>query len=188
MPVIEIHLIEGYSADDRTRLSAAMTDALRMVVPAPEDAVVVMIHEMNAKSYMRGRTHRTPAPALPSASSIVRDYLSAMEQRDLDRAKSFLGQGFTMVFPGAETLATLEELIAWSRPRYNCVAKDYVGFDEAKGPDDVTVVYCRGTLRGEWPDGTKFDSIRFIDRFEVSGGKIVKQDVWNDLAEVKAQT
>lgn len=42
MPVIAIHLIEGYSVDDRTRLSAAMTDALRMVVPASEDALVVM--------------------------------------------------------------------------------------------------------------------------------------------------
>ena len=188
MPVIEIHLIEGYSADDRTRLSATLTDAVRMVVPAPEDAVIVMIHEMDRHSYMRGRTHRTPAPALPSASGIVRDYLSAMERRDLDTAKKLLGTGFQMTFPGTGPMSTLEELIAWSRPRYAFVAKDYDGFDEAKGPDDITVVYCRGTLHGEWPDGTTFNGIRFIDRFEVSGGRIVKQDVWNDLAEVKAQT
>ncbi|MGB1034547.1 MAG: 4-oxalocrotonate tautomerase, partial [Primorskyibacter sp.] len=47
-------------------------------------------------------------------------------------------------------------------------------------------VYCRGTLSGEWPDGTAFDAIRFIDRFEIVGDKITKQDVWNDIAETRA--
>ncbi len=32
-----------------------------------------------------------------------------------------------------------------------------------------------------------FEGIRFIDRFEVTAGKITRQDVWNDIAEVKAQ-
>ena len=36
--------------------------------------------------------------------------------------------------------------------------------------------------------GACFEGIRFIDRFEVIDGKITKQDVWNDMAEVRANT
>ena len=40
-----------------------------------------------------------------------------------------------------------------------------------------------GTLYGEWPDGTRFEGNRYVDRFVVRGGKIVQMDVWNDSAE-----
>ncbi len=53
-----------------------------------------------------------------------------------------------------------------------------------RGGDTGASVYCFGTLGGEWPDGTAFDGIRFIDRFELQGGLITRQDVWNDMAEV----
>lgn len=49
--------------------------------------------------------------------------------------------------------------------------------------DGETVVYSVGTLYGEWPDGTPFEGNRYIDRFVVKGGEIVKMDVWNDSAE-----
>jgi len=45
-------------------------------------------------------------------------------------------------------------------------------------------VYCTGTLEGVWLDGRAFSGVRFIDRFEVAEGRIRRQDVWNDLAEV----
>ena len=38
---------------------------------------------------------------------------------------------------------------------------------------------------GEWPDGTAFEGIRFIDRFVVVDGKITDQRVWNDLGEAR---
>ncbi len=186
MPVVEIHLIKGYTDDDRQRLSEVMTDAVRTVVPAPEEGVTIMIHEMDPHSYMRGRTLKTPAPALPCAKAVVKAYLAAMEARDLDTARGYLGDGFSMTFPGTAPMTTLEELVAWSRPRYNFVKKSYDSFDEAKGPDLSVLVYCHGTLYGEWPDGTTFEGIRFIDRFEVTDGKITRQEVWNDIAEVKA--
>lgn len=188
MPVVELHLIKGYSADDRQRLCTALTNAVRFVVPAPPEAVTVMIHEMDAASYMRGGVAKTPAPAQPSPSQIVQDYLSAMEARDLGRAKGFLGDGFQMVFPGTDPMTTLDELIAWSQPRYNFVKKTYEGYDEMQSTSTAAVVYCRGTLYGEWPDGTPFDGIRFIDRFEVTNGKITRQDVWNDIAEVQVSS
>ena len=111
---------------------------------------------------------------------IVHAYLAAMEARDLATARGFLGEGFHMTFPGGIRLTTLEDLVAWSKPRYRFVKKTYDQFDPMG-----SLVYCFGTLHGEWPDGTPFQGIRFIDRFEMSGGKIVRQDVWNDMGEVR---
>ncbi|WP_371687448.1 4-oxalocrotonate tautomerase family protein [Thalassococcus sp. S3] len=90
MPVIELHIVEGYQSAEKTRLGQVLTDAVRQVVPAAPDAVTVMIHEMPSAHYMRGRQHRDGAPALPDPETIVRDYLAAMEQRDLPKAESYL--------------------------------------------------------------------------------------------------
>tara|TARA_R110002074_G_scaffold196880_3_gene363735 strand:+ start:4035 stop:4601 length:567 start_codon:yes stop_codon:yes gene_type:complete len=185
MPIVEIHLIEGYSDAEKTRLCEALSQAVRIVVPAPANAVTVMINEMPACNYMRGGIHRSPAPALPDPVALVRDHLNAMEARDLDRAGAMLGAGFTMHFPGTAPMNSLEALIAWAQPRYAFVTKTYEGFDPLQKPGEAAIVYCRGTLSGEWPDGTPFDGIRFIDRFEVTNGKLTRQDVWNDIAEVR---
>ena len=45
-------------------------------------------------------------------------------------------------------------------------------------------VYCFGTLQGERLDGTPYSGIRFIDRFTVREGRLVDQQVWNDMGEV----
>ncbi len=119
-------------------------------------------------------------------AALVRAYLAAMEARDLDRAAAMLGDGFEMVFPGTGVMTTLGQLVDWAGPRYRSVTKTYDGFDTVPG-DGRAVVYCFGTLAGQWPDGTAFGGIRFIDRFEVAQGRITRQDVWNDLAEVKAR-
>ncbi len=185
MPVIELHVLEGYSAADQSRLCEALTDAVRIVVPAPPEAVTVIIHEMPVSGYMRGRQHRTPAPALPCPSDTVREFLAAMEARDLEAAQAMLGAGFCMTFPGTQAMHSLTELIDWAAPRYRFVTKTYEGFDALQSQGAHAVVYCRGTLSGEWPDGTPFGGIRFIDRFEVTAGLLTRQDVWNDIAEVK---
>jgi hypothetical protein len=82
---------------------------------------------------------------------------------------------------------TLQELIDWAKPRYRFVKKTYEGYDAMQSAGDEAIVYCRGTLSGEWPDGEAFEGIRFIDRFEITNGKITRQDVWNDIADIKAQ-
>lgn len=119
----------------------------------------------------------------------VRTFLETMEARDLARAKSMLAPGFAMIFPGDARFETLEELIAWAKPRYRWVKKRYDRFDEVPpaAPGGESVVYCFGTLYGEWPDGDAFEGIRFIDRFTIRDGKLVDQKVWNDIAEVQAQ-
>jgi 4-oxalocrotonate tautomerase family enzyme len=186
MPIIETHILEGYSDDEKGRLARALTDATLSVVPAKPDAITVMIHEMPRAHYMRGGERRDPAAARPDASATVRAYLAAMEARDLATAKTMLGDGFVMNFPAAPGMTTLEELIAWSKPRYAFVKKTYDRV-EAMQQGETSIVYTIGTLYGEWLDGSAFEGIRFIDRFELMDGKIVRQDVWNDMAEVKAQ-
>lgn len=129
-------------------------------------------------------------PVSPGATAVVSAYLQAMEARDLPLAQSLLAAGFCMQFPGPVTFTSLTQLIEWAKPRYRFVKKTYERFDEAPIAATMAapagaVVYCYGTLAGEWPDGTAFAGIRFIDRFTVADGKLVDQTVWNDLAEVK---
>jgi len=185
MPVISVTLMEGYDEAVREDLSHRLYDAARLVTGAPADGVTVILNEVPASNYRRGRQRRVPGapPAAPSA--LVRDYLAAMEARDLDAAKGFLGDGFTMTFPGAQRFTTLEQLVEWGSSRYRSIAKTYERFDDVAGAEGATV-YCYGTLSGEWLDGTAFAGIRFIDRFEIANGRLTDQQVWNDLAEERA--
>lgn len=133
-------------------------------------------------------------PALQVASedaddaiAIVRAFLGAMEERDLARATSFLGEGFTMTFPGGVRFTRLEELVSWSKPRYRFVKKRYTRFEQgvASHGSGRTSVTCFGTLHGEWPDGTPFEGIRFCDWFLLGADrKLLAQEVWNDMALV----
>ena len=120
-------------------------------------------------------------------AQLARDFLDAMEARDLVKAKSYLGGGFNMIFPNSPVFHELEALIAWSTGRYQSVRKTYEGVDECPAVDapNQTTVYCRGTLSGAWGNGTPFEGIRFIDRFTVLDGKLMDHKVWNDMAEAR---
>ena len=181
MPVISVTFLPGYAADVQERVVARMAHAVRSVVPATEAGTTVFIHE--ASAYQRdGRILRAGAPALPDASQVVRDFLQAMGQRDLPAAAQYVAPGFEMVFPGNRRMRELAELGTWAATRYRDVQKDYERFDES-WQGSHTVVFCSGTLFGHWTDGRAFEGVRFMDRFEVEGGKIRLQEVWNDLGE-----
>ncbi|MBL6778907.1 MAG: nuclear transport factor 2 family protein [Proteobacteria bacterium] len=184
MPVVKMTLIKGYSADVRRRMSQNITDLIVQMIGAVPEGTTVMIDEVDQASYMRGRENKNPIPTAPAASEIVKSYLDAMEARDLTKAASFLSDGFWMEFPGPVRMRTLQELIDWSKPRYQKIAKTYFDFSEAYREQD-TLVTCHGVLHGIWPDGAPFQDIRFIDQFTVAAGKITSQMVWNDLAETK---
>jgi len=187
MPVIEVHLLEGYQPDDRRRLSESLTDAVRLVVPAPPEAVTIMLHEMPSDNYYRGRVTRTPAAALPDACELVEQFLSHLAARDLTKAAEYLSDEVVMQFPGSQPMHNLTQIIEWSKPRYRSIAKQIQGTEAFQSAGDEAIVICRGTLSGEWPDGSRFEDVRFVDRFELIGGKITRQDVWNDLAEMRSQ-
>ena len=70
-------------------------------------------------------------------------------------------------------------LVASAKGRYRSAKKTYERFDCS-----ASEIYCYGTLHGELLDGTPYSGIRFIDRFTVRDGKLVDQQVWNDMAEV----
>lgn len=180
MPIVRVTLMEGYENEVRANLARRLTDAVRATVAAPLDGITVAIEEVKPANYMRGRVSRTPGKPLPTPAETVKAFLSAMERRDLAAAKTFLADDFRMIFPGNAEFTALEDLVAWSRPRYRFVKKSYEAFDECFG-EAGTTVYCFGTLSGESPEGKPFDGIRFIDRFTVAGGRLKDQRVWSDL-------
>jgi hypothetical protein len=116
---------------------------------------------------------------MSAAETVVRQYLDAMERRDLAAAKAFLAPGFLMLFPGGKRYDSLEALVEGARGRYRSAKKTYERFDSAGD-----AVYCYGTLYGELLNGEAYSGIRFIDRFTVRDGKLADQQVWNDMAEV----
>ena len=95
---------------------------------------------------------------MSKAEEIVRQYLAAMERRDLAAAKA---------------------LVEWAKGRYRSARETYDRYENCG-----YAVYCSGTLNGELLDGSSYSGIRFIDRFTVRDGKLADQNVWNDMAEV----
>src|SRR6056297_2944660 len=184
MPVIQVSLVEGYDEAVKRRLCKRLSDAARTVIPAKPEATIVMVQDVPAAGYLRGLTPPKPAVAGRDGGEIVVDFLKALEARDLPKAQSFLAPDAAMTFPGGARFTRLDDLIAWAKPRYRFVTKTVDRIDVA-GSDEGPVVYCFGTLAGEWPDGTAFSGIRYIDRFLLQDGLIREQDVWNDMGEVR---
>ena len=126
-------------------------------------------------------TDDTPS-AVGLDADLVRDYLEASMVPDPDRAATYMAPGCTITFTGGRVFDHPRGPTSVNAARYKWVKKRMVRFDVAPGESE-TVVYSTGYLYGEWPDGTPFDGNRYVDRFQVRGGKIVKMDVWNDSAE-----
>lgn len=118
---------------------------------------------------------------MDEADTVTR-FLRVMEARDLDAATAMLAPDFTMVFPGGVEMRRLEDLVAWSRTRYARVVKTFDRIDRAG-----SAIWVSGTLAGEWLDGSTFEGIRYVDRFEIDDGLIRRQEVWNDMGEVLRQ-
>lgn len=183
MPVIQVSLLKGYDLPTREALGASLTAAVQQVIAAPPEAIVVCLNELDTGNYYRGGIARQGGQAQTDPAATVQEFLMAMQDRDLAKAKSFLAPEFVMTFPGDVSLTKLEDLVAWAKGRYQFVKKAFESFD-ATWKSDHAVVHCHGTLSGQWLDGREFAGIRFIDRFEVRNGLLVRQQVWNDMAAV----
>ncbi|MCP4560579.1 MAG: hypothetical protein GY873_23055 [Bosea sp.] len=112
-------------------------------------------------------------------------YLAAMERRDLDTARGFVTADAEFIFPGGAKRSDLSAIVTGSSGRYRTIAKHVERCDLCKEPDGSAIVYVLGSLYGQWPDGTAFSGIRFVDRFEIVGGLIRRQEVWNDSGEMR---
>ena len=123
---------------------------------------------------------------MSEAGDIVRAFLDALGQRDLDAASGHLGSGFRVTVTGGHVFASPAEFAAFSKGRHKSAKKTTDRFDEIPG-EDSTVVYAMESMAGTWNDNTSFEGIRYVDRFEVAHGKIVDMRVWSDMAEFRPQ-
>lgn len=122
--------------------------------------------------------------SLASAAAVVNRYLQLCEERELEAAGAYLADGAQLVFPGGVVHHDLASVVAAAAGTYRRIGKPERHYTVAAPGPDTTVVTCRGTLAGEWPDGTPFSGIRFVDVFVLHGDRIAEQHVYNDLALV----
>lgn len=116
---------------------------------------------------------------------IVEAFLEASMVPDPVRARTFMAQDVQITFTGGRRFSDPAGTTGFNASRYRWVKKKFERTDVAAGDTgDETIVYNTGTLYGEWPDGEAFSGNRYVDRFVVRNGKIVRMDVWNDSAEI----
>ncbi len=122
------------------------------------------------------------AEAPETVRDLIATFLDITMIPDPDRAAEFLAPGAVIYFTGKTEMSHPREMAAYNAARYKWVKKRLGPLDVAPG-DGCTVAYSFGELYGEWLDGTPFDGNRYVDRFEIVDGKIVRIDVLNDSAE-----
>ncbi len=104
---------------------------------------------------------------------------------DPETARQYIASRLEIVFTGNRPMQDPAECAAFNKSRYKWVKKKFDRADVvAGGTPEETVVYQIGTVYGEWPDGTPFAGNRYVDRYVLRGGKIVRMEVWNDSAEI----
>ena len=124
----------------------------------------------------------SPTDETARAAGIVESFLEASMVPDPVKAATFIAADLDITFTGGRKYTHPRETAAFNAKRYKWVKKKFERTDVVPGAGE-TIVYNIGTLYGEWPDGTPFEGNRYVDRFVVCNGKIVKMDVWNDSAE-----
>lgn len=120
-----------------------------------------------------------------AAKEIVEAYLERSMIPDPEGAKAFVADEFEVIFTGGRRFTSPAETTAFNAKRYKWVKKRFLRTDASV--DDATGdvhVYNTGYLFGEWPDGTTFETNRYLDCFVVRAGKIISTNVWNDSAEI----
>jgi phenylpyruvate tautomerase PptA (4-oxalocrotonate tautomerase family) len=180
MPQINCQLLTGYDKKTKKLLAERITDATCSAIGTNPALITVAISEILPENYMRDRSQKQPSKSPPLADKIISKYLKAMEERDIQLAKSFLNSEFLIKCPGGLIFYSLEDFIEWAKTRYKSIMKDIETIDLSFNGAE-TFVYCHGTLKGEWLDGSSFVNVRFIDKFHIRESRIVQQEIWNDL-------
>ncbi|WP_375590300.1 nuclear transport factor 2 family protein [Hoeflea alexandrii] len=117
-----------------------------------------------------------------NAADFAVSYLDAMEARDMESARAHVGDTIDITFPGGRNFRDIEQIVKNSGGRYKLIKKNIQRRDVWQDGDRICVLIS-GLLYGEWANGTPFEGIRFTDRIEITGGRISKQEVWNDTGE-----
>ena len=180
MPQINCQLLTGYDKNTKKILAERLTDATCSAIGTNPALITVAISEISPENYMRDRSQKQPSKAPALADKIISKYLKAMEERDINLAKSFLNSEILIKCPGGFNFHSLEDFIEWAKTRYQSIKKDIETIDLSFSGTE-TFAYCHGTLNGEWLDGSSFVNVRFIDKFQLRESRIFKQEIWNDL-------
>ena len=134
---------------------------------------------------MRDDTASRPSAAEVAAGRIVEEFLDASMIPDPVRARTYMAPDVKITFTGGRKFNDPAGTAAFNAARYRVVKKKFERTDVvAGGTDEESIVYNTGTLYGQWPNGDAFEGNRYVDRFVVRHGKIVRMDVWNDSAEI----
>ncbi len=121
-------------------------------------------------------------PATPA--DVVAEYLRLLMIPDPISARRHVAPDLAIRFTGGRVMREPAECAAFNATRYRWVQKCVERTETVAGGSDAeTIVYSIGTLHGEWPDGSRFEGNRYVDRYTVRGGLIVRMEVWNDSAE-----
>lgn len=119
-----------------------------------------------------------------TAAQLVEHYLRILMIPDPEGARRFIAPGLEITFTGARKMGDPAECAAFNRTRYRVVRKRFEHTHTVEGATArEAIVYQTGTLEGEWLDGEPFSGIRYVDRYVVRDGLIVRMEVWNDTAE-----
>ena len=117
-------------------------------------------------------------------AEIVAEYLRLLMIPDPDAARRFVSPKLVIRFTGGRLMRDPSECANFNSTRYAWVKKRVESTEVVRGAtSEHAIVYSCGTLYGAWPDGTKFEGNRYIDRYVVRHGLIEQMDVWNDSAE-----
>lgn len=127
----------------------------------------------------------TQLPPHPSIV-LVREFIDAIDRLDTGTAKRLSAPDARYVFPGGVETGSLDEIVTRLGQRYRQVGKKIERFDRVEMPEG-DVVFVSGSLHGAWEDGAPFENVRFVDRFEIRGGKIALNEVWNDASDARAR-
>lgn len=116
--------------------------------------------------------------------ALVDTYLITLMKPDPEGARKYVSADLRIRFTGGREMVDPAECTAFNKARYAWVKKRFESTEIVAGAlDAYAVVYNRGTLYGEWLDGTPFEGNRYVDRYVVRDGLITEMDVWNDSAE-----
>ena len=174
---------------DRPRLGGQANGHLNRLIFGAKDLCQIKGYgtpDRDLTSYRTKPTWRYPmSNPVTAAKEIVEAYLERSMVPDPIGAAAYVADDFEVIFTGGRQFTGPADTTAFNAKRYKWVKKRFLRTDAAYDAETGSVyVYNTGFLYGEWPDGTPFETNRYMDMFVVRDGKITSTNVWNDSAEI----
>lgn len=113
--------------------------------------------------------------------AMTQSYLRVTAERQLDASQAFVAEDVEFIFPTG-TYRSMADVFAAGEQRYRWIRKEHETWDVVDKGDGTFVVVSAGTLFGENLRGFQFKGVRYVDRITFQGDRIIRQEVWNDLA------